>query len=227
MSSAVVEHEPTDQGPADPQEQLDGLGCLHHADHPRQDAQHAPLGAVGHEVRRRRLGIKAAIARPVRREEDRRLAVEPEDRAVDVRLAQEHARVVDQVAGREVVSPVHDHVVFGENLQRVATIDRMLVADDVQVGVDGLQLLLGAGDLGPADVGREVDDLALEVRDVDDVEIDQPDRANPGRGQVERQRRAQPAGADAEDLRSLEPLLPLHRHLGHDQVAGIALDFGG
>ena len=73
-------------------------------------------------------------------------------------------------------------------------------------------------DLGPADVGGDVDDLALEVRDVDDVEVDEPDGPDPGGGQVERERRAEAAGADAEHLRGLEPLLPVHRHLGHDQV---------
>ena len=76
----------------------------------------------------------------------------------------------------------------------------------------------------PTSLG-EVDDLALKVRDVDDVEIDQAERADARRGEVQRQRRPQAAGADAEHLGGLEPLLPLHGHLGHDQVPGVSLNF--
>jgi hypothetical protein len=101
------------------------------------------------------------------------------------------------------------------------------VAGDVQVGVQRQELLPGAVDLGAADVGRGVEDLALEVRDVDDVEIDEPERADPCGGEVERQRRAEASCADAEHLRRLEPLLPVHRHFGHDQVARKPLDLGG
>ncbi len=181
----VVEQEPADQRVARAQDQLDGLGRLHDADQARQDPQHAPLRAVGHQVRRRRLRVEASVARPVRRVEHRRLAVEPEDRAVHVRLAQHHARVVDQVPRREVVRAVDDDVVAGEHLQRIRAIDRMLVPEDDQVGVDRPELLLGAVDLGPAHVAGEVDDLALEVRDVDDVEVGQADRADARRGQIE------------------------------------------
>ena len=51
--------------------------------------------------------------------EHARLPLEAEDAAVDVRLAEQGARVVDQVAGREVVGAVGDDVVVLENLERV------------------------------------------------------------------------------------------------------------
>ena len=69
-----------------------------------------------------------------------------------------------------------------------------------------------------------VDDLALQVGEVDDVEVDDAERADTGGGQVQRQRRAEAAGADAQHARGLQLLLALHADLGHDQVARVAQD---
>ena len=62
------------------------------------------------------------------------------------------------------------------------------------------------------------------LRFVDDVEVDQADGAYAGGGEVERERRAEASGADAEHLGGLELLLALHAHLGQDEVAGVAGD---
>ena len=71
-----------------------------------------------------------------------------------------------------------------------------------------------------------MDDLPLEVRHVDGVEVDQPDGADTGRRQVEGDRGAEPAGADDEDFGRLEPPLPVEADFGHDDVAGIAGELG-
>ncbi len=65
-------------------------------------------------------------------------------------------------------------------------------------GVDGVQAIAGGVQLGPADVGGAVQHLALQVAEIDDVEIDQADAADAGGGQVQPQRRAEPAGADEQ-----------------------------
>jgi len=49
-----------------------------------------------------------------------------------------------------------------------------------------VERVAGGFDLGPAYVGGAVNDLALEVRKLDGVEIDQADLADTGRGQVKR-----------------------------------------
>jgi hypothetical protein len=67
-----------------------------------------------------------------------------------------------------------------------------------------------------------VDDLALQIAGVDDVEVDQAESADAGRGEIERQRRAQAAGADAEHARGFEAALALHAHFGQDEVARVA-----
>src|SRR5204863_3322577 len=44
-------------------------------------------------------------------------------------------------------------------------------------------------------------------------------------GEIHRDRRAEAAGADAEHLRGLQPLLPFEADLRKNQVAAVALDF--
>jgi hypothetical protein len=64
-----------------------------------------------------------------------------------------------------------------------------------------------------------VDDLALQVGVVDDVGIDDPERADAGRGEIERRGRAEPTGADQEDARGEQLLLARVADLGDQQVA--------
>ena len=54
-----------------------------------------------------------------------------------------------------------------------------------------------------------------------------PMPADAGRGQVQAQRRTEPAGADQQHAGGLEPLLPVHADFGHDQVPAVAGDFVG
>jgi hypothetical protein len=85
--------------------------------------------------------------------------------------------------------------------------------------------MLSLADIGlePADVGLAVDDLALQVRLVDHVEVDDAERAHSRGRQVEQGRRAQAAGTDAQHPGVLQPLLPGHPYLRDDQVTGVAL----
>ena len=69
-----------------------------------------------------------------------------------------------------------------------------------------------------------MDDLALQVGCVDDVEVDEAEGADSGGGEIEGERGAEAAGADAEDLRGFELLLAFHADLGQDEVAGVAGD---
>ena len=85
-----------------------------------------------------------------------------------------------------------------------------VVGDDVDVGVEQRERLLGRVDLAVADPVDVVQDLALQVRGVDDVHVDDADRADAGRGEVQRGGRAEAAGAEQQ-------------HLGVEQLA-LALD---
>ena len=69
-----------------------------------------------------------------------------------------------------------------------------------------------------------MDDLALQVGFVDDVELDDADGAHAGCGQIQQCRRAQPACADDQYLGVLEPLLSVDAEVGDDQVPAVARD---
>ena len=96
---------------ADSEDELERLGRLNRADDSREHAEHAALGAARNESRRRRLAEEAAIARGVLGREHGRLSLEAIDAAVHVRLAEQHARVVHEVARLEIVGAVDDDVV--------------------------------------------------------------------------------------------------------------------
>src|SRR6202035_2554828 len=162
----------------------------------------------------RRLRVEAAVAGAVVRPEHGRLAVETVDRAPHVRLVQQHARVVHQVAGREVVRAVDDQVVRLEDLHHVVRVKPRLVQDDLDGPVGLFDRLLGRLRLRLAYVGDAVNDLALQVRLVDGVEVDDAERAHAGRGQVKQRRGAEAARAPDKDLRVLQAVLPGHGALG-------------
>ena len=70
-----------------------------------------------------------------------------------------------------------------------------------------------------------MDHLALQVGRIHHVVIDQADAPDAGRGQVQRHRRAQPAGADHQHGGGLQLALPFQPDLGDQQVARVAQDF--
>ena len=68
-----------------------------------------------------------------------------------------------------------------------------------------------------------VDHLALQVGGVDDVVVDEADRADAGGGEVERGRRAEPTGAEQQHLRVQQLQLAVDADLGKQGVARVAV----
>ena len=209
------------------QNELDDLSGLDDADQAGKNAQHAALGTIGHQARRGRLGIEAAVAGPLARGKDAGLALKPENRPVDVGLAREDAGIVDQVARGEVVSAVGYDVIVLEDFEGVLAPEHGFVLDHVERGIEGEEFFLGGVELTAANVPGGVDDLPLQVACVDHVEIHQPKRPDAGRGKIQRKRRAETASSHAEDASGLQPLLALHAYLGQDEVARVAGEIGG
>ena len=81
----------------------------------------------------------------------------------------------------------------------------------------------GGFDLALPDAIGRMDDLALQVADVDDVEVDETDGPDAGGGKVQRCRASEPAGPDQQRLRFQQLLLPGGSDLGDEQVAAVAL----
>ncbi len=104
------------QGIADAANQFDCFDCLDDAYDAGEHAEHAAFCAAGDHAWRRGFGEHAAVARAAEvRCEDGALAVEAEDRTVDVRFFEENGDVIGAVTGWEVVCSVDDDVVgFGD-----------------------------------------------------------------------------------------------------------------
>ena len=98
------------------------------------------------------------------------------------------------------------------------------MGDHGDLGVDRGEGGPGAVDLGHADAGGGVDDLALQVREVDHVVVDDADGADPGGGQIHRYRRAEAAGADHQHPRAEQPRLSGAADLAEQDVAGVAMN---
>ncbi len=159
--------------------------------------------------------------------EDRRLALEAEDRAVDVGLAEQHAGVVRQIARREIVGSVHHHVVAAKEFHRVRRVETQTVGLDLDVGVHRTQPGRGDLHLGRPDVDRGVEHLALQVGGVDDVVVDEAEPAHPGGGEVLGKRRTESARAEQQH-RGFEHLaLPFHPELREVQMASVAVELVG
>ena len=223
----VVDHQTPGGHVADAEQHLDHLVGLQRADHAGQHAQHAALGAARHQSRRRRFAVEAAVAGAVLVIEHRDLALEAEDRSVHVGLAGEHAGVVDQVAGREIVGTVGHHVVLLKQIQGVGRGQRLLDRLDGDGGVEVGQPVRCPLQLRLSHLRGAVQYLALQVGLVDLVELHDADAADAGRGQVQRQRRAEPAGADQQRGAGLEPLLSRDAHVRDQDVAAVARQLGG
>ena len=136
----------------------------------------------------------------------------------------QHGGVVHQVARREVVGAVEDQVVLLEQFDGVLGLEAQLVQHDLDQRVDLEDRVTRALRLRAADIRLPVDDLALQVRLVDDVELNDADGPDTRGREVQQRRRAQPARADHQHTRVLEPLLPVEAEVGDDQMAAVTRD---
>ena len=104
-------------------------------------------------------------------------------------------------------------------------IERDFVFIDLDERIDIGHAICGRIEFLAADVLGPVNHLALEIGEIDHVEIDQADATHAGGGEIQAERRAQAACADQQDLGVFQFQLPVHADFGHDQVARIAQDF--
>ncbi len=223
----VVGEQPADERVAEVEDELDRLERLDRPDDAGQHPEDARFGAARCELGRGRLGEQAAVAGTLVGLEHRDLTFEPEDRAVHDGHAGQQRRVVEQIAGGEVVGAVDDDVVALEDVEDVVGAEADVVGDDVDVGVQLSERLLRRVDLALADPVDVVEHLALQVRRVHHVHVDDAERPDARRGEVERGGGAEPAGAEEQDLALEQLLLPGFADLGQQQVTVIAVPLVG
>ena len=105
----------------------------------------------------------------------------------------------------------------------LSTVSRSAIRHHRHVRVQRGDRVARGLDLRAADVRRPVEHLALEVRQVHDVVVDDAERADARRGEVERGRRPEAPRADQEHLRAEQRLLPRLAHLRQHEVTAVAL----
>ncbi len=187
-SECVEQQQAALEGGTDAHEQFDGLERLNGADNTRQDPQNPSLVTRRHQTRGWWLPEQTAIARSRRSSEHRRLPVEAEDRAVHVRDAQQHARVVHEVPRWEVVTPVHDDIEATEEIERVAGREPVVERAERHVRVEVTQPRRSRRHFARPDCRCAVKHLALQVGLVEGVGIDDPERPHTGGGEVQQHR---------------------------------------
>ena len=89
--------------------------------------------------------------------------------------------------------------------------------------------VLGLGDIGPEASKPVMEGKGLLFKifadiDVFDIEINESDPSDAGRGKIKPQRRAEPPGTNQQNTACLQFLLPAEPDLGENQVPAIALD---
>src|SRR4051794_18387457 len=177
---AVDLEEPVGERLADPGEELQRLRGLEGADDPRHRAEHARDGARVGGVWRGRAREGAAEARRPARVHAHHQAAVAERGAHDRADALPHAGLVDGVAAGEGVGGVDDDVLADDECRCVVGTEARPVLLDDDLRVEEAQLGRRAPHLGHADVGRVVEDLAGQVRELDVVGVDEADPADAG-----------------------------------------------
>lgn len=218
----VEEHEASGEGGAFADGELQNFGGLDAADDAGEDAEDAAFSAAGNHAGWRGFGIEAAVTRSAEvRCEDAGLAIESENGTVDVGFLEENAGVVGEITSREIVGAVDDDVVLADDVEGVFAGEPGVMDDDFAGRVDAENGFLGGVGLGTSDVGSGVYDLALEIGEIDGVEVDDANFADAGGGEIHGDGGTEAASADAKDAGGADFLLSGQADFGQDQVAGV------
>src|SRR5690606_11822514 len=133
----------------------------------------------------------------------------------------EGRRVVHQVAGDEVVAAVEYQVVVGEHAHDVARVEVHVVPHHPGLRVARTDSIRQRLRLRPSQICHAVRDLAVQVRQFDNVRVHDPDAAGTGGGEVGNSGTAEPPRAHDEPARVRQPALCLFPETGQAHLAAI------
>src|ERR1700674_1936556 len=184
----IDQQQTSDQRFAFAQDELDDFRGLHHSHQTRQDAKYTALGAGRNQARRWRFRIQAAIAWTLFGSKHAGLTFEAEDGSIHIRLAGQHASIINEVASGEVVGAVGDDVKITKEFQSVRAAKPRIKRPQIQKGIDRLELVSRRVELLAPHIGGGVNDLPLQVGVVDDIKVDQAQRPHARGRQIQSQR---------------------------------------
>jgi hypothetical protein len=130
--------------------------------------------------------------------EDAELALEALDRPVDERLARDDAGVVHEVAGGEVVRAVDHDVAGAHQVEGIGPGEPDRTRGSIPIAELSAARRRAAASALFSPTSRREEHLALEVRGLDPVRVDDHDPPHAGRREVQQRRAAQAARADDE-----------------------------
>ncbi|MNF73068.1 hypothetical protein D3C84_550620 [compost metagenome] len=203
-----------------PEQQFQCLQRLQGTHHPHQGAgDAAALAALPYFGIRR---VEAGVAGMLRGAARHQLTLPADGGRRDPGLALLDAGGVDGVAAGEVVAAIDHQIHLGHKLRQAGPIEALVDGDQLHMGVVGRQPLPGQLRLGAAQPLPVEQDLARQVAGVQGVAIGEPQRADPGPGQIEGKRRAEPPQADDQHRLGFQPHLPLFPYLGQHQLSAVS-----
>ena len=123
--------------------------------------------------------------------------------------------VKSQASGEILAMPVElgDNVEKGDILVRIDARDVRNAYEQAEADLEVAKARYAASELMLTDLAVTIEHLPVQVRRVHRVEFDDADAADAGRGEVQRQWRAEAAEPDQQHGSALEFCLPLESHV--------------
>ena len=118
----------------------------------------------------------------------RKLTFKAQHRRTHQGLAEQMAGIAQQKAGFEIIRPVANHVIAGDQIPRRRCIHAPRMDIHRHFGVQSLQRLRRAGGLVLPNPRCGMGHLALQIGKLQRIMIHEPQRADARRGQIKRQR---------------------------------------
>lgn len=147
------------------------------------------------------------------------------DRRCHQILSSRDAGVRDRQPRRQIICSVDDKIPTREDVGGVLRIQPTLKRNDLDVAVQGVQTLCSGCSLGSTKISFSEDDLALQIRKRDVIEIKQSQTPCAGGRQIEGGGCADTSQARDQDTRTLQGLLTGAAEFPQYEVPGVAFDF--
>ena len=138
------------------------------------------------------------------RRENGGLAIEAKNRAVDVWFARPNANIVRQITRRKIIRPIHHDVVIAHDRHRVLAAKSVFVQNHFNMRIGVAQAVARRFQLWSADIFCSMQNLALQIRKIDFIVINQTECSYTSRGQIKRGRGTEPARTDAQNTRRFQ-----------------------
>ncbi len=201
--------------PRQAQQHLQRFERLQAAEHAGHGAEHAGLGAVADEAVARGFGPHAAQAgRAGVAAHQLQLAFVLIDAGEQHRLAGAQRHVVEQELGAEVVAAVEDQVVAAATSRSaLPASSRSACASTRTSGLSARTRPAASAAFSLAAVGQRIPGLAMQVRGLEPVAIDDAESADAGAREVLQHRHAESAGADHQHRGRAQSCLARRRPL--------------